>query len=140
MADTVTPEVRSRMMAQIKGQATHPELRVRRYLHSAGLRYRVNDPTLPGRPDLVFRSGGVVLFVHGCFWHRHLGCRFASMPSTRAEFWRAKFAANIARDVKVESELSVSGWVVMKIWECETKCNVHLDELYWRIRASSRGG
>jgi DNA mismatch endonuclease (patch repair protein) len=135
MVDTVTPETRSRMMARIRRESTRPELWVRRYLHAAGLRFLVNDRRLPGQPDLVFPSARAVLFVHGCFWHRHTGCRFATMPGTRYEFWASKFAANVARDERVESLLKTEGWNVLKIWECEVGTETVLDELFWKIRS-----
>jgi DNA mismatch endonuclease (patch repair protein) len=127
--------MRSRMMARIRRESTRPELCVRRYLHAAGLRFLVNDSRLPGRPDLVFPSARAVLFVHGCFWHRHAGCRFATTPGTRHEFWTSKFATNIARDERVESLLKTDGWNVLKVWECEVDSVTVLDELYWKIRS-----
>lgn len=135
MVDTVTREVRSRMMARIRGESTKPELCVRRYLHAAGLRFVVNDARLPGRPDLVFPSARAVLFVHGCFWHRHTGCRFATTPTTRPDFWASKFKANVERDTQVESMLMTKGWNVLRIWECEVDSAVSLDEIYWKIRS-----
>lgn len=135
MVDTVAPETRSRMMSRIRGESTSPELLVRSYLHSAGLRFRINDRRLPGRPDLSFVKPRVALFVHGCFWHRHRGCRFACTPATRADFWSAKFSATVERDARVERQLRELGWRVLTVWECELSCPLALDEIFWAIRA-----
>lgn len=129
MADTVTPEVRSRMMRAIQGCNTQPEMRVRRYLHAAGMRFRLHDRSLPGRPDLVLPGRKVVIFVHGCFWHQHPGCPYATTPATRPDFWQAKFAVNKARDASVVDRLTVLGWQVFTIWECQTKEEMELDAL-----------
>lgn len=116
----VTPE-RSRMMSRVRGKDTRPEMVVRRWLHAAGFRYRLHRKDLPGRPDLVLTRLRLALFVHGCFWHRHAGCPRASTPKTRVEFWKAKLAANVARDVQAAAELRQLGWKVAVIWECETR-------------------
>lgn len=140
MADIVTPEQRSRMMARIRGRDTEGELLVRRYLHRAGLRFRVNDRRLPGRPDLVVPRYQAAVFVHGCFWHRHEDCRFATNPATRAEFWQAKFAANVARDRATDAKLRRLGWRPIVIWECEVEDVDRLDLLFWEIVAYWRHG
>lgn len=108
------------MMAGIRGKDTQPELRVRRLLHHAGLRYRLHVRELPGRPDLVFPGRRAVIFVHGCFWHRH-GCHLTKEPSTRSEFWSAKLKANVQRDQVAVKELRDQGWRVATIWECALK-------------------
>lgn len=136
--DIVNKVTRSRMMAGITGSDTRPELIVRRYLHAAGLRFRLHDSRLPGRPDLVFPRFKTVVFVHGCFWHRHEGCRFATVPATRPSFWAEKFAANVERDQRKEAELSSMGWVSVIIWECETREAEAVDRLFWRVLARSR--
>lgn len=118
MTDIVDHQTRSRMMAGIKGKNTRPELALRRALHSRGFRYRLHSTKIPGRPDLIFAKHRAVVFVHGCFWHRHEGCFYATTPATRAEFWQAKFEANIARDSAVRATLIESGWRVAIIWEC----------------------
>lgn len=118
MADIVNRATRSRMMSGIREKNTVPELTVRRYLHATGLRYRLNVGTLPGKPDLVFPMHRTVVFVHGCFWHRHAGCRYAYVPATRRTFWLAKFAANMERDRDVGRKLRKAGWRVLTIWEC----------------------
>jgi DNA mismatch endonuclease (patch repair protein) len=106
------------MMAGIKGANTKPERNLRAALHARGFRYRLHAKDIVGRPDLVFPKYRAVVFVHGCFWHRHKGCRYATTPATRPEFWRAKFAANVDRDKRVEGELLLSGWRVATVWEC----------------------
>lgn len=121
MADIVNKETRSRMMSGIRGKNTRPELLLRRALHSRGFRYRLHPKTVTGRPDLVLPKHRVAVFVHGCFWHRHESCRFASTPATRPEFWAAKFAANIVRDQKVVATLSGEGWRIAIVWECGLK-------------------
>lgn len=133
MADNVNAATRSRMMSAIRGRDTMPELIVRKYLHRAGLRFRLGGAGLPGRPDIVLPRYRVALFVHGCFWHRHEGCRFATTPKTNADFWNAKFAQNLRRDTVSEGKLRAFGWLPMVIWECETSDVDALDRLVWRI-------
>lgn len=118
MTDIVNKQTRSRMMAGIKGKDTKPELVLRRALHALGFRYRLHSKNVPGRPDLVFRKHHAIIFVHGCFWHRHEGCRYTTTPSTRPEFWQAKFRANVARDETVLGMLLEEGWRVATVWEC----------------------
>lgn len=118
MADIVDKQTRSRMMAGIKGKDTKPELVLRRALHALGFRYRLHSKNVPGRPDLVFPKHHAIVFVHGCFWHRHEGCRYTTTPSTRPEFWQAKFDANVARDRSVHDQLLDAGWRVATVWEC----------------------
>jgi DNA mismatch endonuclease (patch repair protein) len=108
-------------MARIKSKDTQPELRVRRLAHALGYRYRVHRRDLPGCPDLVFPSRRKVIFVHGCFWHGHKGCKVANKPKSRTDFWLAKFDRNRTRDAKNLKALSSSGWRVFTVWECETK-------------------
>jgi DNA mismatch endonuclease (patch repair protein) len=121
------------MMAGIGAQDTQPEHAVRRYLHAAGLRFRLQDRNLPGRPDLVFPARKTVVFVHGCFWHRHAGCRFATTPATRPAFWQRKFSSNVDRDRRVAESLGSMGWRVLVVWECEIRNELALDRLFWRI-------
>jgi len=118
--DIVSPAVRSRMMSGIKGRNTRPELIVRSVAHRLGLRFRLHRADLPGRPDIVFPRHRVVVFVHGCFWHRH-DCGLAANPKTRPEFWEAKFQGNIRRDALTKQRLEEAGWHVVVIWECETR-------------------
>ena len=112
---------RSALMARVRGKDTKPEMVVRRVAHALGYRFRLHRRDLPGSPDLVFPNRRKVIFVHGCFWHRHPGCRRATTPKTRAEFWLAKFERNVERDVRKEIELMAAGWEVLVIWECETR-------------------
>lgn len=118
MTDIVDSATRSRMMAGIRSGNTRPELALRRALHARGFRYRLHVGGLPGRPDLVLSRHSTVVFVHGCFWHRHDGCRYATTPGTRSEFWQAKFDANRRRDREVHKALLEEGWRVATIWEC----------------------
>jgi len=118
MADIVDKKTRSRMMAGIKGKNTKPELVLRRALHARGFRFRLHGKGFPGRPDLVFPKHGAVIFVHGCFWHRHSNCRYTTNPSTRMEFWQGKFDANVARDSANKVALLSLGWRVATVWEC----------------------
>jgi DNA mismatch endonuclease (patch repair protein) len=118
MADRFDTETRSRMMSANRRRDTRPELIVRRGLHRRGFRFRVDVANMPGRPDLVLRKHHAVIFVHGCFWHRHEGCRFAYIPETRREFWQGKFEANLRRDKRNEAAIVSLGWRVAIVWEC----------------------
>lgn len=108
-------------MARVKGRDTRPEMRIRRALHAAGLRYRLQAKELPGRPDIVFRRAKLVIFVHGCFWHRHPGCLHARMPKSRIDFWEDKLRRNVERDARAVSQLEAAAWTVMTLWECQTR-------------------
>jgi DNA mismatch endonuclease, patch repair protein len=112
---------RSRNMARIRSKDTCPELRVRRLLHELGCRFRLHRADLPGTPDIVLPRYRAVIFVHGCFWHRHPGCRRSFSPATRSEFWERKLARNVERDAESRRRLGQMGWQVTVIWECETK-------------------
>jgi len=118
MTDIVDSTTRSRMMSGIRGKNTRPEMALRRAMHAIGLRYRLHRNDLPGRPDIVMPGRKVAIFVHGCFWHRHEGCRFATTPTTRTEFWKDKFASNTSRDQRNVLQLLERGWRVATIWEC----------------------
>ena len=118
MTDIVDSQTRSRMMSGIRGKNTKPELVLRRSLHALGLRYRLHAKGIPGKPDIVMPKYSAVIFVHGCFWHRHAGCRFATVPATRPEFWADKFDANVVRDAAVQSALRGAGWRIATVWEC----------------------
>lgn len=133
MPDVVSPATRSRMMSGIRGQDTKPELVVRRHLHADGLRFRLHVRDLPGRPDIVLPRHKAVVFVHGCFWHRHPGCRFAYRPKSRPEFWEPKLDGNAARDVRNQQQLMEAGWRVFVVWECEMG-DLRLAELATGIR------
>ena len=118
MADIVNSQTRSRMMAGIRGKDTKPEMALRRALHALGFRYRLHVRSVPGKPDINMPKYHAVIFVHGSFWHRHRGCRYTTTPSSRRDFWTAKFDANVARDIVVRSALSQAGWRVATVWEC----------------------
>ncbi|MGH6779374.1 MAG: very short patch repair endonuclease [Bradyrhizobium sp.] len=126
---------RSAMMARIGSRDTAPELSVRRSLHRLGYRFRLHRRDLPGRPDITLPRHRTVVFVHGCFWHRHPNCRYAYTPKSRTEFWIRKFEQNVARDERVQRELKARGWNVITIWECET---FDADRLESRIRGLLR--
>lgn len=119
--DRLSETERSANMSRIRSRDTLPELAVRRALHAAGYRFRLHRRDLPGRPDIVLSRYKTVIFVHGCFWHRHKDCGNATSPGTRSEFWQAKFAANEARDERNTRELKAAGWKVVIVWECETE-------------------
>ncbi|PYB83627.1 very short patch repair endonuclease [Pseudomonas fulva] len=119
--DVVDKATRSRMMAAITGKNTQPELALRRFLHALGYRFRLHRKDLPGKPDIVMPKLRTCIFVHGCFWHRHAGCQYATTPKTRSEFWAAKFSRNVERDLENVQALEAKGWTVMVVWECEIK-------------------
>ena len=121
MVDVHTREQRSRNMSSIRSKDTIPELRVRSALHKAGYRFRLHRKDIPGNPDVAMCGRKLAIFVHGCFWHRHPGCKYAYTPKSRIDFWRKKFDTNIARDQVVAEELIKKGWKQLVIWECETK-------------------
>lgn len=116
-------------MARVRGKDTGPEMKVRRAAHAMGLRFRLHRKDLPGRPDLVFPKYKLAVFVHGCFWHRHAGCRRATMPATRADFWQAKFDATMTRDIRQVEALQALGWQVLVFWECELKYETIIAQL-----------
>ncbi len=119
--DTLTKAKRSWNMSRIKGKDTKPELKVRSLLHRLGFRFRLHSKKLPGKPDLVLPKYQTVIFVHGCFWHRHHGCKYSYTPKSRAEFWKRKFNRTKERDASNVEQLLNAGWDVITIWECETK-------------------
>lgn len=119
--DIVDQATRSKMMGKIKAKNTRPEIIVRKYLHANGYRFRLHRKDLPGNPDIVLSNLKTCIFVHGCFWHRHPNCKYATIPKTRPEFWQEKFENNVKRDLKGISRLQIEGWTVLIIWECELK-------------------
>jgi DNA mismatch endonuclease, patch repair protein len=119
--DRVPLEKRSEIMRAVRGKNTGPEMIVRSAAHRLGLRFRIHDARLPGRPDMVLPKWKTVIFIHGCYWHRHKGCRKATTPKSNVAFWEAKFAANRARDRRNLRELTALGWRVLTIWQCEVK-------------------
>ena len=140
MTDTVDEGTRSRMMAAIKGHDTKPELALRKAIHARGFRYRLHVRDLPGRPDLVFPGRRAVVFVHGCFWHRHAGCPYATTPRTRPEFWAAKFTANVVRDRNQIAQLRSSGWRVAVVWECAVRTEKNLESTIGALEDWLRDG
>jgi len=130
--DNVSSEKRSEIMSHVPQKGSRPEMIVRRLVHSLGYGYRLHEKSLPGKPDLVFRGRRKVVFVHGCFWHRHPGCSMARMPKSRLEFWEPKLTSNRERDERNARLLLESGWDVLVVWECET---ADLDVLRLRLQA-----
>lgn len=131
MGDTFTKAERSRIMAAVKSRDTGPEMTVRRLVHGLGFRYRLHDQGLAGHPDLVFPSRRKIIFVHGCFWHRHRCEAGQSMPASRVDYWQAKFERNRSRDVRVRRQLARDDWRVLVIWECQTR---NLDRLRKKLK------
>jgi DNA mismatch endonuclease (patch repair protein) len=121
VTDHLDPERRSENMRRVKGRDTEPEHLVRRALHAMGRRFRLHRRDLPGRPDIVLSKDRLVIFVHGCFWHRHEGCSRTTMPSSRRDFWEAKFNRTIARDAEQIATLGAMGWRTEIVWECEAR-------------------
>jgi DNA mismatch endonuclease (patch repair protein) len=121
MVDHVLPAKRSLIMASVRSENTGPEVAVRKIVYRLGYRYRLHVRSLPGHPDLVFPSRRKIIFVHGCFWHRHPRCRYATSPKTRGDFWQAKFACNVVRDRIVRRQLRRMDWKVLTVWQCELK-------------------
>lgn len=132
--DIVDRVTRSRMMSGIRGRNTQPELIVRRFLHRAGLRYRLHVRELPGSPDIVLTRHHAVVEVRGCFWHRHHSCRYAYTPASNRTFWKAKFRENVMRDRRTEKELTALGWRVLTVWECEVTDGAKLRTILRLIR------
>ncbi|TGX53181.1 DNA mismatch endonuclease Vsr [Sphingomonas gei] len=119
MVDTLTPAQRSERMSRIRSNNTKPEVALRKALHRLGFRFRLQGRRLVGKPDIVLPKHRTVIFVHGCFWHRHAGCKIATMPKSNTEFWAAKFRRNVARDASVIEQLQSAGWYVFVAWECD---------------------
>jgi DNA mismatch endonuclease (patch repair protein) len=128
MADNLTAQQRRLNMSRVKGRDTKPELLVRSIVHGLGYRFRLHGKGLPGRPDLVLPRHGKVIFVHGCFWHGHAGCRRAARPSTNREFWDRKIDGNVARDAANVRALRRAGWKVLVVWQCATKDRARLEK------------
>ncbi|KZY32530.1 MULTISPECIES: very short patch repair endonuclease [unclassified Oleiphilus] len=121
MADKISKARRSQNMAQIKGKNTTPELEVRKFLHKQGFRFRLHSKDLPGKPDIVLPKYKTVLFVNGCYWHRHENCHLCTTPKSNVEFWQSKFEQNMKRDKRNYETLDGQGWKAIIIWECEIK-------------------
>ncbi|MFB8919953.1 MULTISPECIES: very short patch repair endonuclease [Xanthomonas] len=131
MVDKLSKDARSALMRSVRQKDTSPEVIVRRAAHSLGARFRLHQKSLPGSPDMVFPSRKLCIFIHGCFWHRHPGCRLASTPGSNVDFWLEKFQKNVDRDNRKSEELKSLGWRVEVIWECETR---NRDSLLARLK------
>lgn len=142
MVDTLTPAQRSERMSRIRSTDTKPEVTLRKALHRLGFRFRLHGRHLPGKPDIVLTKYRTVIFVHGCFWHRHEGCKVATTPKSNTEFWIEKFNRNVARDAAAVEQLKTAGWRVIIVWECDLasidKAAVKLLEIDSKIRSSSQ--
>lgn len=138
MADRISPERRSWNMSRIRGRNTRPERTLRSLLHRAGLRFRLHDPKLPGKPDIVLPKYRTVVLVHGCYWHRHPGCPRTTTPKTNIDFWQSKFDATVRRDKEKAEALKVAGWKVLTVWECDLEKAP--EAVSDRIRAELAGG
>jgi len=121
MSDVHDRKTRSYNMSRIKGKDTKPEMMVRRFLFAHGFRYRLHDKKLPGKPDIVLKKYNTVIFVNGCFWHGHEGCRYFKIPSTKQQWWKKKIADTKKRDLKYQEDLIKDGWKIIVLWECELK-------------------
>lgn len=139
--DKVSQEERSRIMSHVRSKDTKPEKQVRSLLHRLGFRFRLQRRDLPGTPDIVLPKYKTVLFVHGCFWHRHAGCKHATSPKSNMSYWQKKFERNQRRDFAVQQELAALGWKTVVVWECELKDAAKLtQELPSRIREEKISG
>lgn len=135
MADVHTAAQRHFNMSRIRGQNTKPEMTLRSALHRSGLRFRIHRKDLPGKPDIVLPRHRIAVLVHGCFWHRHAGCRYATTPATNTAFWEEKFRRNVERDAENATALERAGWQVITVWECELRSSV--DEVVDRIKLAA---
>lgn len=140
MADVVSTAKRSQMMSGIKGKNSLPEMVVRKALFAMGHRFRLHRRDLPGTPDIAMPGRKIAIFVHGCFWHAHQGCKYAKMPSTRTEFWTAKLQGNVDRDRRAADKLAEMGWRVLNVWECSTRDPEAAKSLPEALRAWIDGG
>ena len=140
MADVHTPEQRSYNMSRIRGKDTKPEELVRKYLFSQGFRYRKNDVRLPGKPDIVLPKYKTVIFVNGCFWHAHEGCKYFVWPKKNKEFWENKIEGNVLRDIKNQNVLVDLGWNIVIVWECELKPAIREQTLVKLVEAIRKNG
>ncbi|MBI3704752.1 MAG: DNA mismatch endonuclease Vsr [Rhizobiales bacterium] len=142
MVDTLTRRERSARMSLIRGKHSKPELLVRRLVHVMGYRYRLHTKGLPGKPDLVFRSRKKVIFVHGCFWHRHPSqkCNLARLPKSRLEFWLPKLESNRIRDIHNQKALRAAGWKILVVWECQLRDKEQLENRLWAFLEGPNAG
>ena len=137
MTDRVSRERRSKMMAQVKNKDTSPEKQVRSWLHQNGYRFSLHRKDLPGRPDIVLPKYRTAIFVNGCFWHRHEGCKYATLPKSNTKFWHEKLQRNVQRDRKNISELEAMSWKVFVVWGCEVKKEVFVQKLKNALSSTS---
>ena len=142
MADKLTREKRSWNMSRIRGKDTEIEIKVRKYLFSQGFRFRKNVADMPGKPDIILPKYKTVIFMHGCYWHRHTGCKNCTTPNTNREFWLKKFEKNIQNDSKHQQELEAAGWKVLILWECEIENDFErlMDNLVVELRCTAQPG
>lgn len=136
--DILTTDHRSRVMSRIKGKNTQPEMVVRRLIHAMGYRFRLHRQDLPGSPDVVLPGRKKAIFVHGCFWHRHTGCKYAYVPKSNVDFWMKKFDANVRRDNSTMAALESLNWDVLIVWECQTRDPQHLSCVLQRFLNSKQ--
>ncbi len=139
MVDFLTPAERSERMSRIRSSNTSPELALRRAIHALGLRFRLHRKDLPGKPDIVLPRYNAVVFVHGCFWHRHDGCKVATTPKSNTQFWADKFDRNVARDAASQDLLQAAGWKVIVVWECELGSGQKASEAARLVASKIRG-
>lgn len=139
MADFMSPTQRSQAMSKVRGRNTKPEKLIRSHLHKKGFRFRINNSNIPGKPDIVLKKHNAVIFVHGCFWHHHEGCKKSKIPETRKEFWNNKIGNTVKRDKKNIQKLKELGWRIAVVWECATKNAKTLSFTYQELSAWLRG-
>ena len=142
MADKLSREKRSWNMSRIRGKDTEIEIKVRKYLFSQGFRFRKNVADMPGKPDIILPKYKTVIFIHGCYWHRHTGCKNCTTPNTNREFWLKKFEKNIQNDSKHQQELEAAGWKVLILWECEIENDFErlMDNLVVELHCTAQPG
>ncbi len=133
MTDFMTPKQRSQAMSKVRGVNTKPEKLIRSHLHRQGFRFRINNPNLPGKPDIVLKKFNAVIFVHGCFWHNHKGCKKSKLPKTRKEFWKKKITDTVMRDQRNIANLMKLGWRIAIVWECGTKKKDDLENIIKKL-------
>lgn len=138
--DTLSPRERSERMSRIRGKDSSPEMKLRRLVHGMGFRYRLHVRELPGKPDLVFPARRAVIFMHGCFWHRHDGCKLARLPKSRLDFWVEKLEANRRRDLCHRKQLLELGWSVLVVWECQLSDTANVSRIVREFLERRKGG
>lgn len=140
MTDTLSPKERSERMSRIRGKDSNPEMKLRRLVHGLGFRYRLHVEDLPGKPDLVFPARHAVIFMHGCFWHRHEGCKLARLPKSKLNFWKKKLETNRERDLRHHQQLLELGWSVLVVWECQLGDTVNASRIIQEFLNPLEGG